>query len=67
MGSDDHQQADRAKQEQNLHRRSADPAEVASIIGQCSATAATGIRKRAMLTQLYRSVSGSLSCWRCAG
>lgn len=31
------------------------PAEVAAIIGQCSAKASTGIRNRAMLTLLYRS------------
>jgi site-specific recombinase XerD len=31
------------------------PAEVAVIIGQCSAKAPTGIRNRAMLTLLYRS------------
>lgn len=31
------------------------PAEVAAIIGQCSARADTGIRNRALLTLLYRS------------
>ena len=31
------------------------PAEVASIIGECSAKASTGIRNRALLTLLYRS------------
>ena len=36
------------------------PDEVASIIGQCSARAATGIRNRAMLTLLYRIRSAHL-------
>ena len=31
------------------------PAEVQSVIGQCSTQAATGVRNRAMLTLLYRS------------